>query len=90
MKCSYENGAKEKVRVPFSDSDLTQIRHALSEDISNTESKHRQDVRHLLYTKNQALLNLRFSRHKRSSRYRPDVMFLTSVTSRMPAAKLHI
>ena len=90
MKCSYENGAKEKVRVPFSDNDLSQIRHALSEDISNSESKHRQDVPHLRYTKNQALLNLRFSRHKRSSRYRPGAILLTSVTSRTSAAKLHI
>ena len=46
----------------------TEIRKAMSEDISNTKSKHRQDVRDLRYTKSHLLLNLRFSRHKRSTR----------------------
>ena len=46
----------------------TEIRNGMSEDISNTKSKHRQDVRDLRYTKNHSLLNLRFSRHKRSTR----------------------
>ena len=36
--------------------------------------------------KNHSLLNLRFSRHKRLSRSRPDATFLTSVTWRTSAA----
>ena len=46
----------------------TKIRNGMSEDISNAKSKKRQDVRDLRYTKNHSLLNLRFSRHKRSTR----------------------
>ena len=46
----------------------TEIRNAMSEDISNTKRKHRQDVRDWRYTKNHSLFNLRFSRHKGSTR----------------------
>ena len=43
---------KENVRrVSFIDKDLTKIRNAMSEDISNSKSKHRQDVRDSCYTK---------------------------------------
>ena len=45
MKCSYENGAKKNVRVTFRDKDLSENLNAMSEDISNSKSKHRQDVR---------------------------------------------
>ena len=60
---------------------LSEIRNAISEDISNSKSKHRQEVRDLRYTKNRSLLNLRFSRHKRRTRSRPGATFQTSVTS---------
>ena len=50
----------------------TEIRNAMSDDISNNKSKHRQDVRDLRYTKNHSLLNLRFSRLERNTRsWRP-------------------
>ena len=39
---------------------LSEIRNAISEDISNSKSKHRQDVRDLRYTKNRSLLIFAF------------------------------
>ena len=42
---------KENVQVLFSDKDLSEIRNTMSEDISNSNSKHRQDVRDSRYTK---------------------------------------
>ena len=59
---------KENVRVLFSDKDLSEIRNSMGEDISNSKSKHRQDVRDSRYTKHHSLLKLRFSRHKRRTR----------------------
>ena len=65
--CSQKNNEINDSLVP-----PTEIRNAMSEDISYTKSKHRQGVRDLRYTKNNSLLNLRFSRHKRSTRsWRP-------------------
>ena len=55
---------KENVRVTFSDKDLSEIRNAISEDISNSKSKHKQDVRDSRYTKHHSLFNLCFPRHK--------------------------
>ena len=58
---------KENVRVTFSDKDLSEIRNAISEDISNSKSKNRQDVRDSRYTKHHSLFNLCFLRHKLTS-----------------------
>ena len=52
----------------------------MSEDISNSKIKHRQDVRASRSTKNHSLLNPRFSRHKSRTPSRPGATFLTSVT----------
>ena len=48
---------KENVQAHFSDKDNSQMWNALSEDISNSKSKHRQDMPDLHYTKNHSLLN---------------------------------
>ena len=47
----WEWGKENVRRVSFSDKDLSKIRNAISEDISNSKSKHRQDVRDSCYTK---------------------------------------
>ena len=52
---------KENVQAHFSDKDLSQIWNALSQDISKSKSKHRQDIPDLHHTKNHSLLNLLFS-----------------------------
>ena len=58
---------KDNVPVPFSDKDLSEIRNAMSEDISNSKSKHRQDVHDSRYTKKHSFLNLRFPRRFRAT-----------------------
>ena len=53
--------------------------NVISEDISNSWSKYRQDVPDLRYTKNNSLLNLHFSPHKRRTWSRPGATFNTDL-----------
>lgn len=45
----------------------TEIRNAMSEDISNSKCKHRKDVHDSRYTKNHSFLSLSFSRRFRAT-----------------------
>ena len=54
---------KENARIHFSDKDLSEIRNAMTEDIS-TQTRRRA----VAYVIQNSLLNLRFSRRKRRTR----------------------